>query len=108
MPTQLEEKEFLIATREAELLKKEKEIYHAASSLEKKRFEWEQWRHQQELEWHENLRKKEAEMIRAVEERVCTMEKERLSSAESSKTNYEKLEARLRKALMRWNPRRGR
>eukprot|EP00584_Thalassiosira_punctigera_P005404 CAMPEP_0172544862 /NCGR_PEP_ID=MMETSP1067-20121228/14914_1 /TAXON_ID=265564 ORGANISM="Thalassiosira punctigera, Strain Tpunct2005C2" /NCGR_SAMPLE_ID=MMETSP1067 /ASSEMBLY_ACC=CAM_ASM_000444 /LENGTH=131 /DNA_ID=CAMNT_0013331497 /DNA_START=700 /DNA_END=1096 /DNA_ORIENTATION=+ len=39
-------------------------------------------------------------MTRVIEERVCKIEKERLNSMEAPKNEYEKLEARLRKALV--------
>ena len=89
-----------LAARETELSKKETEICEAITVLEQKRHEWEQWRYRQELEWHEQLHSKEAAMMRVVEERVCTMEKDRLSSMEASKNEYDKLEGRLRKALI--------
>jgi hypothetical protein len=88
------------SVREAELSQREKEIYQAAAALERKRCEWEQWRCQQEGEWQEKLQRKEGAMLKVVEERACIIEKERLSSLEISKNEYEKLEARLRKALI--------
>ncbi|KAL9180782.1 hypothetical protein ACHAXT_011235 [Thalassiosira profunda] len=89
-----------LTTRDAALSKKEKDLYDAAAALQRKQSEWEAWRHKQELEWHEKLREKEAAMMRVVEERVCNLEKERLASVDASKREYERLEARLRKALM--------
>ncbi|KAL7527650.1 hypothetical protein ACHAXR_002059, partial [Thalassiosira sp. AJA248-18] len=96
----LENREEQLKAREAKISMKEKEMYEAVASLEKKRCEWEQWRHRQELEWHEKLRTKEAAMMRVVEERVCAIENERLRSMEISKNEYEKLETRLRKSLI--------
>ena len=90
------EKERHLNTREAQLSKKETEIFQAVATLEKKKSEFEQWRHRQELEWHAKLRDKEAAMMRQAEDR-CT---EKLGSMENSKNEYERLEARLRKALI--------
>ena len=88
-----------LAARDTELSKKEKEIYEAITSLQTKRHTWEQYGHRKEPEWHEQLRSKEAAMTRVVEERICTMEKDRLSCIEASKNEYEKLEGRPWKAL---------
>jgi hypothetical protein len=96
----LQNKEHQLSVREAELSKREKETHQEAASLERKRCEWEQWRCQQEIEWQEKLRHKEGAMLKVVEERAFIIEKERLSSLELSKNEYEKLEARLRKALI--------
>ncbi len=89
----LQNKECQLSVREAELSQREK-------GIERKCCEWEQWRYQQEIEWQEKLRHKEGAMLKAVEERACIIEKDRLSSLELSKNEYEKLEARLRKALI--------
>lgn len=96
----LQNKEHQLSVREAELSKREKETHQEAASLERKCCEWEQWRCQQEIEWQEKLRHKEGAMLKVVEERAFIIEKERLSSLELSKNEYEKLEARLRKALI--------
>ena len=88
-----------LAARDTELSKKEKEIYEAITSLQTKRHTWEQYGNHKEPEWHEQLRSKEAAMTRVVEERICTMEKDRLSCIEASKNEYEKLEGRPWKAL---------
>ncbi|KAL7545676.1 hypothetical protein ACHAWF_009025 [Thalassiosira exigua] len=95
-----EKKEAQIKDRKAELTSKERAVYEAMASLEKKKCEWEQWRHRQEVEWHEKLRCKEDAAMRVIEERVSKIEKERLSSMDASKGEYEKMEARLRKALI--------
>ncbi len=84
--------------KEVELANKEKDINYAFTSLDKKRRELEQWRHQQELEWHGKLQNKEAVIMTVLKESVCTIEKERLNLMEASKNKYEKLEARLQKA----------
>ena len=42
----------IIQQKEKQLHAKEKEIYLAVATLEKKKCEFEQWRHQQELQWH--------------------------------------------------------
>lgn len=96
---QIDEKEHELKSRESELNKKEKHVYESAVALEKKRLEWEQWRHQEECKWHEKLRNKEAAAMRAIEDRASGIEKERLRSLESSRSEYEKLENRLRNAL---------
>ena len=93
-------KEEQSSVREAELSRREKELYQATASLERKRCEWEQWRYRQEVDWQEKLRHKEDAMLKVVEERARIIERERLISLELSKDEYEKLEARLRKALI--------
>ncbi|KAL7428332.1 hypothetical protein ACHAXH_002846 [Discostella pseudostelligera] len=87
-------------SKEVELSNKEKEILLEEASLERKRCEWEQWRHREEIAWQEKLRQKEVAMLKAVEERVHVIEKERISALELSKNEYDKLETRLRKALI--------
>ena len=77
-----EEKERELKAREAQISKKEQD-------LEKKRCEWEQWRHEEEFKWHERLRVKEAATMRTIEDRMC-----------QSRSEYEKLEGRLRNALI--------
>ena len=96
----IEEKANVLNSKEAELSNKEKEILQQMASLERKRCEWEQWRHREEIDWQEKLRQKEAAMLKAVEERVQVIEKERKSALELSKNEYDKLETRLRKALI--------
>jgi len=90
------EKEKLINQREAELAEKEKDIFRSVAALEKKRCDFETWRHREELAFHEKLRDKEAALVRAAEQR----ETRKLSSVENSKHEYERLEARLKKALI--------
>ena len=97
---QLDEKENELKTKEVQLNKREKEVYETTVALEKKRCEWEQWRHQEEFKWHEKLRHKEAATMRTIEERVSSIEKERLRSLDTSRSEYEKLESRLRNALV--------
>lgn len=96
----LEEKEKELTARESQLHKREKEVHESSVALEKKRCEWEQWRHQEEFKWHEKLRNKEAALMRSIEDRVCSIENERLRSLETSRSEYEKLESRLRSALL--------
>ena len=96
----IEEYANVLNSKEAELSNKEKEILQQMASLERKRCEWEQWRHREEIDWQEKLRQKEAAMLKAVEERVQVIEKERKSALELSKNEYDKLETRLRKALI--------
>jgi hypothetical protein len=98
--TKLLEKEAQLQMREDQLSKKEKEVYESLASLEKKRFEWEQLKHQEELTWQEKLRNKEAEIMSTIEERITLNEKERLASIEKSKSEYETLEKRLHKAIV--------
>lgn len=93
-------KEDELSAREKELLIREKKLLEATDSIERKRSEWEQWRYQQEGEWQEKLRRKEAAMLQVVEERSRVIEKERLGEIQSSKKEYEKLENRLRKAVL--------
>ena len=96
----LERKANQLNSREVGLSNKEKELLREVASLERKRYEWEQWHHREELEWKDMLRQKEAAMLKAIEERVHEIEMERKSSLESSKNEYDKLESRLRKALI--------
>ena len=70
------------------------------ADIDKKRLEWEAWRHQQEVQWHEKLRSKEAAAMRALEERTRVKEKERTDAVEACRLEYSKLEAKLRKALV--------
>lgn len=96
----LDEKECELKAREVQLAKKERQVYESTVALEKKRLEWEQWRHQEEFKWHEKLRNKEAAAMRSIEERASNIEKERLRTLDSSRCEYEKLESRLRSALV--------
>lgn len=96
----LEEKENELKALESQLNKKERQVHESTVALEKKRLEWEQWRHQEECAWHAKLRSKEAAAMRAIEDRTSNIEKERLRSLESSRSEYEKLESRLRNALV--------
>ncbi|KAL3786510.1 hypothetical protein HJC23_010676 [Cyclotella cryptica] len=95
----LQEREQELKAKEAQIYTREREVYVSIADLEKKRYEWEQWRQQEEVKWHEKLRNKEAATIRTIEERLCTIEKDRLRSLETSRSEYEKLEGKLRKAL---------
>lgn len=97
---QLEDKEVELKEREDKFHLKETKLYESEIGLEKKRRDWENWRHGEEFKFHEKLRQKEANAMRSIEDRVSTIEKERLDSLESSRKEYEKLESRLRNALM--------
>lgn len=96
----LEKKADQLNSKESELSNKEKEILQEVASLERQRCEWEKWRHREELEWQEKLRQKESVMLKGVEERLQSIERERISALELSKNEYDKLETRLRKALI--------
>ena len=97
---QLLEEETRLQIREEQLSTKEKEISESLASLEKKRFEWEQFKHREELTWQKKAREKEAEIMSSIEERITLNEKERLVSMEKSKSEYEQLESRLTKAIL--------
>ncbi len=97
--TQLMEREAKLQTREDQVSKKEQQLYESLASLDKRRLEWEQSKHEEELVWQEKLRSKEAEMMGAIEERIMMNEKERLASTEKARSDYEQLERRLTKAI---------
>lgn len=69
------------------------------TSDNKKRIEWEEWRHQEELKWHQTLRSKEESAMRALKNQAIAREKEREEIMVSQKLEYSRLENRLRKAL---------
>lgn len=97
--TQLIEREAKLQMREDQVSKKEQQLYESLASLDKRRLEWEQTKHHEELAWQEKLRSKEAEMMSAIEERIMSNEKERLASTEKARSDYEQLERRLTKAI---------
>jgi DNA repair exonuclease SbcCD ATPase subunit len=97
---QLQEKEAKLQMRYDQLSKKEQQLYESLATLEKRRLEWEQSKHQEELTWQEKLRSKEAEMMSTIEERITQNEKERLSSIDKTRSEYEQLEKRLTKAIV--------
>ena len=66
----------------------------------RRRYEWEEWRHQEELKWHEKLREKETAAMRALEEQAKEKEKERRNMVEASRKEYIRLETKLKKALV--------
>ena len=98
--TQLIEREAKLQMREDQVSTKEQELYASLASLDKRRLEWEQSKHHEELAWQERLRNKEAEMMGAIEERIMINEKERLASTEKARSDYEQLERRLTKAIL--------
>jgi len=67
--------------------------------IERRTREWEEWRHQQELKWHEKLREKEEAAIRALEEHSKARENERMNLMEASRLEYVRLETKLKKSL---------
>ena len=69
-------------------------------AFEKEKRKWEEWRHKQVIQWQEQVRKKEAETIKSLEERSEAKEIERRQAAEASRQDFLKLEARLRKGLV--------
>lgn len=73
--------------------------YIFQGDLERKRREWEEWRHQQELQWHVKLREKEECAMRVLEERAKMKEKERVDLIEASRLEYVRMESKLKKAL---------
>lgn len=96
---QLLEREAKLQMREEQVSKKEQQLYESLASLDKRRLEWEQSKHEEELAWQEKLRNKEAAMMGAIEERIMLNEKERLASTEKARSDYEQLERRLTKAI---------
>mmetsp|Transcript_7056 Transcript_7056/g.10554 ORF Transcript_7056/g.10554 Transcript_7056/m.10554 type:complete len:949 (-) Transcript_7056:20-2866(-) len=74
---------------------------HDANDLtfEKRRLEWEEWRHTEEIKWHEQLRSKEAAAIRILEDRAKEKEKELVQAMNANQLEYGRLEQRLKKSL---------
>ncbi len=96
----IREKEEMLKSKEADLAAKEKLLMESLSALKMKQLEWEQWRRQEQINWHEKLREKETATMKSVEEKICKVEQERIASLEASRVEYEKLEARLQKSLL--------
>ena len=97
---QLLEREAQLQVREDQVSKREEQLHESLTSLENRRLEWEQSKHQDALTFQEKLRNKEAEMISAIEERIMLNESERLASVEKQMSDYEQLEKRLTKAIL--------
>ena len=72
----------------------------AAADIERRRREWEEWRHREEVAWHERLRAKEEASLRAVENSAKLREREKNEAIAHAQAEYAKLEGRLRKALL--------
>ena len=76
---------------------------NVASNMEEyfknKNESWERWRNEQELNWREKLRMKEAATIRVLEEKAEENEKEHLKALSAVQLEYSRLEQRLKKSI---------
>mmetsp|Transcript_29530 Transcript_29530/g.85980 ORF Transcript_29530/g.85980 Transcript_29530/m.85980 type:complete len:597 (-) Transcript_29530:2500-4290(-) len=67
--------------------------------FEKERRRWEEWRHKEELKWHNKMREQESAALKALDEQSKTQERQNDKEIETRKKEFESLEGRLRKAL---------
>jgi len=101
-PSPLRQKGLQLSEREA-MIKEEKEqallAMMGALEVEKRRIEWEEWRHQEELKWHQKLREQEKMFRTRLEEEYREKEKERNLALKNTQEEYHRLEVKLKKAL---------
>lgn len=67
--------------------------------FEKERRRWEEWRHKEELKWHNKMREQESAALKALDEQSKAQERQNDKEIETRKKEFESLEGRLRKAL---------
>ena len=67
--------------------------------FEKERRRWEEWRHKEELKWHNKMRERESAALKALDEQSKAQERENAKEIDVKKKEFESLEGRLRKAL---------
>ena len=67
--------------------------------FEKERRRWEEWRHKEELKWHNKMRERESAALKALDEQSKAQERENTKEIDAKKKEFENLEGRLRKAL---------
>ena len=67
--------------------------------FEKERRRWEEWRHKEELKWHNKMRERESAALKALDEQSKAQERENAKEIDVKKKEFENLEGRLRKAL---------
>ncbi len=67
--------------------------------FEKERRRWEEWRHKEELKWHNKMRERESAALKALDEQSKAQERENAKEIDAKKKEFESLEGRLRKAL---------
>ena len=67
--------------------------------FEKERRRWEEWRHKEELKWHNKMRERETAALKALDEQSKAQERENAKEIDAKKKEFESLEGRLRKAL---------
>ena len=67
--------------------------------FEKERRRWEEWRHKEELKWHNKMRERESAALKALDEQSKAQERENAKEIDAKKKEFENLEGRLRKAL---------
>ena len=67
--------------------------------FEKGRRRWEEWRHKEELKWHNKMRERESAALKALDEQSKAQERENAKEIDVKKKEFENLEGRLRKAL---------
>ena len=67
--------------------------------FEKERRRWEEWRHKEEIKWHNKMREQETAALKALDEQSKAQERQSSKEMEAKKKEFENLEGRLRKAL---------
>ena len=67
--------------------------------FEKERRRWEEWRHKEELKWHNKMRERETAALKALDEQSKAQERENAKEIDAKKKEFESLEGRLRKAV---------
>ena len=101
-PSIIRQKGIELSDRET-MIKEEKEqallAMMGALEVEKRRIEWEEWRHQEELKWHQKLREQEKLFRTRLEEEYKEKEKERNLALKNTQEEYHRLEIKLKKAL---------
>lgn len=67
--------------------------------FEKERRRWEEWRHKEEIKWHNKMREQETAALKALDEQSKAQERQNSKEIDAKKKEFENLEGRLRKAL---------
>ena len=67
--------------------------------FEKERRRWEEWRHKEEMKWHNKMREQETAALKALDEQSKKMAAQNSKEMDAKKKEFENLEGRLRKAL---------
>ena len=67
--------------------------------FEKERRRWEEWRHKEEMKWHNKMREQETAALKALDEQSKAQHHQNSKEIDAKKKEFENLEGRLRKAL---------